>query len=107
SNYSENIQFFLQDKTYGKTLEYDLIRFNPDFKGLVTDSTSNRDEIFKLMEQYKNDESLEAMLKTLKNSDENNRIKQALEDKRLLWKDEEKKKALVAARYLNSVGKGV
>lgn len=104
---SGNIQFFLQDQIYGKTLEYDLIRFNPNFKDLVTDSAANRDEIVKLMDQYANGESLEMMLNTLKNSDENNRIKQALRDERLTWEDDEKKKALVAARYLNSVGKGV
>ncbi|OXS75078.1 ATP-dependent nuclease [Domibacillus enclensis] len=107
NSYSENIQFFLQDEIYGKTLEYDLIRFNPNFKGLVTDSTANRDEIFKLMDQYSNDESLDTMLKTLKKSEENGRIEQALRDERSTWKDQDKKKALVAARYLNSVGKGV
>lgn len=107
NSYSKNIRFFLQDELYGKTLEYDLIRFNPDFTGLVTDSTSNRDEILKLMDQYSNGESLDAMLQTLNRSGENDRIKQALRDKRLIWKDEDKKKALVAARYLNSVGKGV
>ncbi|MCY8037651.1 AAA family ATPase [Bacillus paralicheniformis] len=105
--YSENIQFFLQDQIYGKTLEYDLIRFNPNFKGLVTDSAANKDEIVTLMDQYANGESLEMMLNTLRDSDENNRIKQALRDERLTWEDDEKKKALVAARYLNSVGKGV
>lgn len=105
--YSENIQFFLQDETFGKTLEYDLIRFNPNFKGLVTDSTANRDEIFNLMDQYSAGESLDSMLKILKKSEENERIKQAIIDERLAWTDEEKKRALIAARYLNSVGKGV
>ncbi|MED0983010.1 AAA family ATPase [Bacillus paramycoides] len=104
---SENIQFFLQDEIYGKTLEYDLIRFNPMFKGLVTDSTVNKDEIFSLMNQYSNVDSLESMLKTLKKSDENDRIEQALSNEHLKWKEEDKKKALIAARYLNSVGKGV
>jgi putative ATP-dependent endonuclease of the OLD family len=106
-SYSENIQFFLQDEIHGKTLEYDLIRFNPNFKGLVTDSTANRDEIFSLMDKYSKGDSLESMLNTLKKSKENTRIEQALKDKRLIWKEEDKKKALIAARYLNSVGKGV
>ncbi|SDY77652.1 AAA family ATPase [Bacillus sp. 166amftsu] len=107
NSYPDNIRFLLQDKKYGKTLEYDLIRFNPNFKGLVTESTANKDEIFKLMDQYSNGESLDLMLKNLNTSKENERIGQALIDERLKWADEDKKIALIAARYLNSVGKGV
>ncbi|MGE6613458.1 ATP-dependent nuclease [Peribacillus sp. NPDC076916] len=105
--YPDNIRFLLQDEKYGKTLEYDLIRFNPNFKGLVTESTANKDEIFKLMDQYSNGESLDLMLKNVNASKENERIGQALTDERLKWEDEDKKIALIAARYLNSVGKGV
>lgn len=105
--YSDNIRFFLQDEFYGKTLEYDLIRFNPMFKSLVTESTSNKDEIFDLMNHYKKGDSLASMLKRLRLSDENSRIEQALIDNHLTWTEEDKKKALIAARYLNSVGKGV
>ena len=47
------------------------------------------------------------MLKRLRSSDENSRIEQALTDKHLVWTEEDKKKALIAARYLNSVGKGI
>ncbi|MCU5588812.1 AAA family ATPase [Bacillus cereus] len=106
-SYPDNIKFVLQDEKYGKTLEYDLIRFNPEFKGLVTKSTANRDEIFKLMDQYSKGESLDLMLESLNTSKENERIKKALTDERLEWTDDNKKKALIAARYLNSVGKGV
>jgi len=106
-HYPENIKFFLQDEIYGKTLEYDLIRFNPDFKELITESTINRDEIFNLMDQYNKNETLDKMLQTLKSSKENTRIIQALSDDNLKWKDDDKKKALIASRYLNSVGKGV
>ena len=105
--YSENIKFFLGDKVYGKTLEYDLICFNPEFKDLVTESTSNRDEIFELMNQYKQKKPLDSMLKTLRTSDENCRIIKSLNKSDLKWTEEEKKKSLIAARYLNSVGKGV
>ncbi|MGX9234052.1 ATP-dependent nuclease [Bacillus paranthracis] len=106
NSYPDNIRFFLQDENYGKTLEYDLIRFNPNFKGLVTESTANREEIFKLMDQYSEGKSVDLMLGNLNASKENERIRQALEDKRLIWTDEDKKKALIASRYLNSVGKG-
>lgn len=105
--HSDNVQFFLQDEIYGKTLEYDLIRFNPMFKSLVTESTSNKNEIFDLMNHYKKGDSLTSMLKRLRSSDENSRIEQALTDKHLVWTEEDKKKALIAARYLNSVGKGI
>ncbi|EOP02077.1 hypothetical protein ICS_05711 [Bacillus cereus BAG2O-3] len=106
NSYPDNIKFFLQDENYGKTLEYDLIRFNPNFKGLVTESTANREEIFKLMDQYSEGKSVDIMLGNLNTSKENERIRQALEDKRLIWTDEDKKKAIIASRYLNSVGKG-
>lgn len=107
NSYSENIRFFLQDEKFGKTLEYDLICFNPNFKGLVTDSTSNKEELFKLMNQYSNGESLDLMIKNLNVSKENERIGKGLTDSRLVWEEDDKKKALIAARYLNSVGKGV
>ncbi|UOB81737.1 AAA family ATPase (plasmid) [Bacillus sp. ZJS3] len=107
NSYPDNIRFFLQDEIFGKTLEYDLIRFNPNFKGVVTKSTANRQEIFKLMDQYSAGESLDLMLKNLNTSNENKRIEEALIDERLKWTDTDKKKALIAARYLNSVGKGV
>ncbi|MGH0498946.1 ATP-dependent nuclease [Bacillus wiedmannii] len=106
NGYPDNIRFFLQDEKYGKTLEYDLVRFNPNFKGLVTESTANRNEIFKLMDQYSEGKSFNSMLGNLNTSKENERIRQALVDKRLKWTDEDKKKALIASRYLNSVGKG-
>lgn len=105
--YTENIKFFLQDEKYGKTLEYDLVRFNPTFKGLVTESMSNIEEIKALMTLIENGESLDVLLTRLKSSNENTRIKEALESGNLDWEDDEKKISLIASRYLNSVGKGV
>lgn len=105
--HSDNIQFFLQDAVYGKTLEYDLIRCNPTCEKLVTESTSNQDEIFDLMDYYEQGKPLTLMLDRLRSSNENDRIKEALKHTGLTWTDEDKKKALIAARYLNSVGKGV
>lgn len=105
--YSNNIHFFLQDEVYGKTLEYDLIRFNPTFEDLITESTSNKDEIISLMNQYKENNTLDSMLHTLRSSEENKRIVSGLNHKDLNWTDDEKKKSLIASRYLNSVGKGI
>lgn len=106
-NYSPNIAFFLQDETYGKTLEYDLIRYNPTFEGLITDSMSNKQEIKDLMNLFKGGNDIEDLYSQLSNSKENTRIIAALKHDELNWTDDHKKIALIAARYLNSVGKGV
>ena len=94
-----NIRFFSQDIDKGKTFEYDLIWHNPDLELLVTDSMKNQSEIKELMQL-----SLVDGLNKLRGSVENDRIAQSLEASN--WTDEEKKKALVASRYLNSIGKG-
>ena len=57
-------------------------------------------ELKKLMSQTK----LLAMLDTLRKSKANDRIKDAIQAS--LWSDGDKMKAVIASRYLNSVGKG-
>ena len=42
----------------------------------------------------------------LGNSKENNRIKDSINKANDEWDDESKKRAIIASRYLNSVGKG-
>lgn len=106
-SYSINIKFYIQDEIQGKTLEYDLMRFNPTVEMLVTDSISNKDEIKALMKLLKEGKGIEQFYNRLSNSKENTRILNALKNQTLSWSDEEKKIALIAARYLNSVGKGV
>lgn len=106
-NYSSNIEFFLQDEVFGKTLEYDLIRYNPNFKGLITDSMSNQKEIIELMELFEEGKHLEQICDRLSKSEENIRIVEALKHTSLTWNESDKKIGLIAARYLNSVGKGV
>ena len=59
----------------------------------------NQEEIKELMTNNYSD-----ALNKLRTSAENERIAQSLEASS--WDEEEKKKALVASRYLNSVGKG-
>lgn len=44
-----NIRFYRQDVTYGKTLEYDIMRENPDCELLLTNSVSNLKEIKTMM----------------------------------------------------------
>ena len=95
-----NIRFYRQDVTYGKTLEYDMMRENPDCELLLTDSVSNTTEIKAMMAE----QDINAMMGRLKRSDANTRIKTSIAASS--WTDEEKRKALLASRYLNSVSKG-
>lgn len=95
-----NIRFYRQDVTYGKTLEYDLMRENPNCELLLTDSVSNRDEIKAMMAEL----DVNKMMGKMRNSEANTRIKSSIDQSG--WEDEEKRKALLASRYLNSVSKG-
>jgi putative ATP-dependent endonuclease of OLD family len=105
-NKHPNIASFTQDKKYGKTFEYELILANPSLELLITDSIDNADEIKRLMEAYKNGQSLSKLESLLRNSKENTRIIEAINKIENGWEDDDKKKAIIAARYLNSVGKG-
>lgn len=95
-----NIRFYRQDVMYGKTLEYDIMRENPNCELLLTDSVSNISEIKAMMAER----NLNDMIGNLRKSDANTRIKTSIEASG--WTDEEKRKAVLASRYLNSVSKG-
>lgn len=95
-----NIRFFRQDSTYGKTLEYDLMRENPDCEMLLTDSIANQKEIKAMMAEP----DVNGMMGKMRDSDANTRIKNGVNASG--WAEEEKRKALLASRYLNSVSKG-
>jgi predicted ATP-dependent endonuclease of OLD family len=92
-----NIRFYRQDVMYGKTLEYDIMRENPNCELLLTDSVSNISEIKAMMAER----NLNDMIGKLRKSDANTRIKTSIEASG--WTDEEKRKAVLASRYLNSV----
>lgn len=95
-----NIRFYRQDVTYGKTLEYDIMRENPDCELLLTDSVSNLKEIKAMMAE----EDVNEMMNKMRTSETNTRIKTSIGASE--WTEEEKRKALLASRYLNSVSKG-
>lgn len=95
-----NIRFFRQDATFGKTLEYDMMRENPDCELLLTSSISNQKELKALMAE----QDLNAMMGKMRISDANTHIKTSITNSG--WTDDEKRKALLASRYLNSVSKG-
>lgn len=96
---NETIRVFSQDATYGKTLEYDLMRINSDSSILFTPNLSNKEELEEIQR-----EDYPMCMEKLRSSKANDKIKEALSASN--WPNDEKKKALLAARYLNSVGKG-
>lgn len=95
-----NIRFYRQDVTYGKTLEYEIMRENPNCELLLTNSVSNLKEIKAMMAE----QDVKKMMDKMRNSEANARIKTSIGASK--WTDEEKRKALLASRYLNSVSKG-
>lgn len=95
-----NIRFYSQNPIYGKTLEYDMMRENPNCELLLTESVSNISEIKAMMAE----QDLDKMIDTMRKSDANSRIKTSIDASS--WSDEEKRKAILASRYLNSVSKG-
>ena len=103
-----NICSFTQDSTYGKTLEYQVAFENPGCKLLLTPSLDNSDELDHLMDAFSSGKSLTDLFTLLRESKENKRITSALR-KALspeVWPESSKKAAVIASRYLNSVGKG-
>jgi len=100
-----NIAFFSQDATIGKTFEYDLILCNPTSELLITDSVSNQPEIKQLMKLFSNGKPLEDFNVALKDNEDNTRIKESIVANTSL-SEINKKKAIIASRYLNSVRKG-
>jgi putative ATP-dependent endonuclease of OLD family len=108
-----SIRFYSQDEVKGKTFEYDLVLHNPKLTLLVSESMSNQEEVKGLM-SFEDTKTVANFLDKLPKGTttnpykENVRIKEGIEALRTTsWNDDnDKKKAIVAARYLNSVGKG-
>lgn len=105
----EHIKFFSQENGKGKTFEYDLALHNSRSQILLTESMSNEDEIKEMMKLNADNTSADC-LALLSNgrklSEENERIKEAIEVLGDTWSEEDKIKAIIASRYLNSIGKG-
>jgi len=77
---------------------------NPTLELLVTDSMNNQQEIKDLMNLFSNNKPIADFEAKLRDSDENARIKDSIAAN--AWDEVDKKKAIIASRYLNSVGKG-
>ncbi|TRZ83651.1 DUF2813 domain-containing protein [bacterium] len=106
SNNHPNIQSFSQTGGIGKTFEYELILCNPCNEVLITDCMSNAEEIKNLMKACRDKNPINNMLEMLRSeSKENERIKKSIEEN-VQWDDDKKREHIIAARYLNSIGKG-
>lgn len=81
-------------------MEYDIVLSNYQEPLIVVDGMKNIKELKNLMKST----SLEEMKELLRDSEANDIIIKALDE--CGWNEEEKKKALIASRYLNSVSKG-
>lgn len=99
-----NIASYSQNDKYGKTLEYEIAYHNPTNELILVDGISNIDELKELMRLYRDDESITEMLNKLSMSKENTRIKDSINAS--TWSYDEKAKAVISSRYLNSLGKG-
>jgi len=103
----KNIRFFGQNHSKGKTFEYELCLSNINSKILLTKSITNKQELEDLLDLYKNGNSLTDLLSRLSKSGSNTDLKAAIiANFDPLWTDDDKKKAVIATRYLKSVGKG-
>lgn len=104
-----NIRFFSQDANFGKTLEYELMLGNPFSQLLITESVSNHAEMAALVNHILKGDTIPDVTaaKTMHTSDENIRILNSLNTcTGADWDNPAKIKALLAARYLNSLAKG-
>lgn len=104
-----NIRFFSQDAFFGKTLEYELMFSNPSCEMLITDSVSNQAELTAISTHIAKGEKVTDVVtaNTMHKSDENTRITDSLLNCNSAgWDEPAKMKALLAARYLNSLSKG-
>ncbi|WP_434353941.1 AAA family ATPase [Psychrobacter sp. HD31] len=102
----QNITVFSSDRSNGKTLEYELLMCNPSCQLFLTESMSNKNNLEELMTLYEdNTSTVEDLLNKLGDSEENTRIIESINQNSTL-NDDDKKKSIIASRYLNSIGKG-
>ncbi|MDD4110768.1 MAG: AAA family ATPase [Clostridia bacterium] len=100
-----NIRSFSQQKGVGKTFEYALAFENLQTEIFIGETIANKDELKKLVEAYNKGNTLDELLAIFSSrGSENSRIKNAISASSI--DTEERKKHLIASRYLNSLSKG-
>lgn len=102
---NDNIKYFSQDLQKGKTFEYELLLSNPSLELLLTDSMSNAEELREMMLLHASNKPVHEILNVLRKSSENERISTGIVAAGT-WEDDDRAAAIIASRYLNSVGKG-
>lgn len=106
-NTHPNIRFYGQNHLKGKTFEYELAILNTNTDILITDSIANSNELRKLIELFNSNDSLDNFYEELRSSDANDLLISNISGiTDPVWTDDDKKRAVFAARYLASVGKG-
>lgn len=104
-----NIRFYTQDPELGKTLEYELMFVNPGCSLLISSISANVPELNQLITAFQagRDIAFVESNNIMHRSEENTRILNSLTTcTGARWDEPTKFKALLAARYLNSVAKG-
>ena len=94
----QKIGIFARRDGRGKTFEYDFMFENPNCQLLLTEGISKKEEILNLMKAYEENKPFEDFLQLLSSLD---REKKDIEISD--WPEDEKKKAIIASRYLKSV----
>lgn len=100
----EFIRVFSQEENKSSTLEYSLILKNITTEELITESISNGKEIQRLMRAYRDNKAVGDMVSILRKGNYKEEVQHILPLSSL--SDDEKKKHIIAGRYLNSVSKG-
>lgn len=104
NNANKEIRVFSQKEGESSTLEYDLILENITCTELITDSFSNKEELQKLMIAYQSEKTLNEMIQILRNGNYKRNIENNIANN--LFSEDEKKKHIIAGRYLGSLNKG-
>lgn len=86
-----------------KTFEYQLALDNPN-NLILTESIANKDELKTLIKAVKSEWNITDIINCIRTSNENKNITDSINDS--AWDDDEKRKAIFASRYLNSIDKG-
>ena len=100
-----NIKIFHPEENKGKTLEYDLALFNVNSELLLSDvmpstGKNGRESIKAMFEKFNKGESINNILSSCENDDIKIKIQNSS------WGEEEKKKALIASVYYQSIENG-
>jgi len=100
-----NIRSFSQQKGVGKTFEYAIAFENPHTDIYIGETIANKKELKNLIKAYNDGKTLDELLAIFSSrGSENIRIEKAIRESRI--DTEERKKHLIASRYLNSISKG-